>query len=59
MTSNNKRLSLKKCGKNASTEWNSDVLLKDYGDKYVYHAIDIVSMKRSPKYFRPMVKILD
>lgn len=28
-------------GKDASTEWNRDRLLKDYGDRYIHHAVDI------------------
>jgi len=28
-------------GKGASTEWNRDRLLEDYGEKYIHHAIDI------------------
>jgi CDP-paratose 2-epimerase len=28
-------------GENASTEWNRDRLLQDYGDKYIHHTVDI------------------
>jgi CDP-paratose 2-epimerase len=28
-------------GENASTQWNRDRLLKDYGNRYLHHAIDI------------------
>ncbi|BAY92055.1 MULTISPECIES: NAD-dependent epimerase/dehydratase family protein [unclassified Tolypothrix] len=28
-------------GKDASTEWNRDCLLQDYGDRYIHHNIDI------------------
>ena len=28
-------------GNEASTEWNRDRLLKDYGDKYIHHNVDI------------------
>ena len=28
-------------GEDASTEWNRDRLLEDYGDKYIHHSVDI------------------
>jgi CDP-paratose 2-epimerase len=28
-------------GKDASTEWNRDRLLQDYGDRYIHHNVDI------------------
>ncbi|MFN6471078.1 MAG: NAD-dependent epimerase/dehydratase family protein [Nostoc sp. SerVER01] len=39
-------------GENASTEWNRDLLLKDYGEKYIHHTIDIRDHEAIAKIFQ-------
>lgn len=39
-------------GENASTEWNRDLLLKDYGEKYIHHTIDIRDREAIAKIFQ-------
>lgn len=39
-------------GEDASTEWNRNRLLQDYGDRYIHHDIDIRDGKEIEKVFR-------
>ena len=38
-------------GKGASTEWNRDRLLQNYGNKYIHHSIDIRDTEAIEKLF--------
>lgn len=38
-------------GKHASTEWNRDRLLQDYGDQYIHHNVDIRDRKAITRIF--------
>lgn len=39
-------------GEDASTEWNRDRLLQDYGDKYIHHNVDIRDHKAISQIFQ-------
>ena len=39
-------------GEDASTDWNRDRLLKDYGDQYIHHTVDIRDHEAISKVFK-------
>ncbi len=46
-------------GENASTEWNRDRLLQDYGDKYIHHTVDIRDHEAIAQVFQTYGKDID
>ena len=46
-------------GENASTQWNRDRLLHDYGDRYIHHTIDIRDHEAIAQVFQTYGKDID